>query len=107
MVGVVVAIAVSRIPVVIPRIAVVPWTVARAVIPAIAIGVPPVLIVAIRISISMAAVFDLLDVSGVHRYCVWHNDRRSVNRKGERHSQDHGCECGQELLHHRNILSGC
>jgi hypothetical protein len=55
----------------------------------------------------MAAVFDLLDVSGVHRYCVWHNDRRSVNRKGERPSQDHGGKCGQELLHHWNILSGC
>lgn len=91
MVGVVVAIAVSRITV-IPLMAVVPWTVARPVIPAIAIGVAPVLIVAVRMSISVAAVFDLLDVSGVQRYCIWHNDRRSVNRKGERSSHDHGGE---------------
>jgi uncharacterized oligopeptide transporter (OPT) family protein len=58
--------------------AVIPRTIARAVIPTVAVGVPVFLPVAIRMSITVATVFDLLDVGRVHMYCVRHHDRRGV-----------------------------
>lgn len=70
-VGVIVAIAVSGI-------AVIPRTVARAVIPTVAISVPPILPVAVRISVTVAAVLDLLDIGGVDRCCFRHANWRGV-----------------------------
>jgi hypothetical protein len=76
---------VVRIAAVVPRIAIVTriaavsvWArVAVAVVPAVAVSVPPFR-VAIRIPITMTLVFDELDVSGVDRYCLRHDDRRGV-----------------------------